>query len=179
MKKWLILLISVLCIAGCSGKKEPIVINNPVEIKTVELDVSGYEFLDDPEPAFIETTMSATLGLFDGGTAIVFYGYPHCYWCNRAIPVANEVLKEYGLTAYYVDVYYEEAFDEESYRALCDKLGIDDMFVPLFVVIKNGKVMGSHVALVDSYDTAKQDQMSEEQRAELKKIYSDLIEELR
>ena len=180
MRKLLILLMSALLLAGCAGTKGPITIENPVDLRTVELDVSGYEFLDDPEPAFIETTMSESIRMFEeGGTGILYYGYPHCYWCNRGIPVANEVFKEYGITAYYIDVYYEEVFDETSYRTLCDYLKIDDMFVPFFAVVKEGKLLGSHVALVESYDNTKQDQMTDEQREELKSIYSNLIEELR
>ena len=82
------------------------VITNPVEIEVVEetADLSGYQWLYDDEPAFSLITLKESIRLFsEKGSGILVYSSDTCPWCNRAMPVLNEVLKEYGVKAYYVD----------------------------------------------------------------------------
>ena len=50
------------------------------------------------------------------------------------------------------------------------------MYVPMVVGIKDGKVVGSHTALVDSFEIKDEtSQMNDKQKKELQDIYTDII----
>jgi len=197
-----LLIISLLC--GCSSSShqetnDRVTITNKVEVTTKTLDMSGYAFLSDSNPAFEQITMEESLKLYDeGGTAIIYYGYADCAYCNRAVPVLNEALKEMGVKAYYVDVYGDELMADDTYRvntvnALFKRLDTilkkernsetgelePAFYTPEVVAVKNGKIVDHHVALVSSAKiTTATSQLTDDQKSELKEIYIKLIKEI-
>ena len=57
-----------------------------------------------------------------------------------------------------------------------EETGEKEMYVPMVVGIKDGKVVGSHTALVDSFEIKDEtSQMSDKQKKELQDIYTDII----
>ena len=52
------------------------------------------------------------------------------------------------------------------------------MYVPEVVAIKDGKIVGHHLSLVDSFDSSVQNEMNEDQKLELINIYLDMIKKL-
>lgn len=178
-----------------------ITITNSVSLKTKTLDMSGYKWLEDKDPAFIQVSMQESLRLMDeGGSGIILYSYPDCPWCNRAVPVLNDAAKEMGIHVYYVDVYELELLDAsgKSFSAegktiiqsmlkhydsiLKHETNSDTgeveptLYTPEVVAIKKGQITGHHTSLVDSFNmTSDTDQMNDDQKAELKGIYEDLF----
>ncbi len=169
------------------------VITNPVEIEVVEetADLSGYQWLYDDEPAFSLITLKESIRLFsEKGSGILVYSSDTCPWCNRAMPVLNEVLKEYGVKAYYVDTNMPIASDAAMSRQLYDELcsyinsifELDDNGEPTFqipevIAVKNGEIVGHHLSLVDSFILSDDEaQMTDGETEELRNIYRGLIE---
>jgi len=168
-------------------------ITNLVDINVLEdpADLSGYQWLEDKEPAFAEISLQESIRMFkEGGSGIVVYSADSCPWCNRAIPVLNEMLKEYGVKAYYIDTNMPIASDAMTSQALYNELCsyISSIFevndegeatfqIPEVIAVKDGIIVGHHLSLVDSFTlTDAEVQMTEEQTEELKGIYRELIE---
>lgn len=156
-----------------------------VTLNTTEADMSGYEWLNDDNAPFVEITLKESVRMFtEGGTGILYYGKTGCPWCQRAIPVADEAAQETGVTIYYIDV--SQPVAEADYNELCTYLNDifqkdsngDPMFqVPEFVVVKDGKITGHHLSLVDSFsmNDTETNQMDEAQTQELLNIYLDIF----
>ncbi len=169
------------------------VITNPVDIVTLEdpADLSGYQWLYDDKPAFALITLQESIRMFsEKGSGILVYSSDTCPWCNRAIPVLNDVLKEYGVRAYYVDTNMPIAPDKEQSKKLYDELcsyivsifeldedGEPTFQIPEVIAVKNGEIVGHHLSLVDSFVLADEEsQMTDGEIEELKTIYRGLIE---
>lgn len=192
MKKWIAAILAMGILAGCSKPEEishePVTITNTVELKATEADMSPYKWIEGDTADFRETTFAEVNRLFaEGGSGIVYYGYIDCPYCQRAVPLLNEVARDAGVTVYYVDVYGPQQPTREEYNTLisyiCDTLGQDEngeyeFFVPYVAGIKNGKVTGFQVSLVESFTLEDKDtQMTDEQKNELRKIFRKIIEE--
>lgn len=172
---------------GCAPKAEAITITSSVELKASVADMSGYEFLDDEDPAFVQITYSESLRLFqEKGSGILFYGYEDCYYCNRAVPILNEAAKEAGITIYYVDTYDSANTTRKQYDELMtylestfqedEETGELAFYVPDVVGVKNGEVVDYHVSLTDDFikgNDAKQ--LTRAQKNSLKKDYIDIF----
>ena len=198
MKKLLCILVSILLLCACTGKKDDITSNsaikNSVELKTSTFSIDGYEFFDKNATIAIKKIgFNEALRMFDEkGTGIVVWGYQGCPYCQRALPVLNDAAVESGIDVYYVDLRAEDianmSDDEwmESYSSLvnnlADILTVEDgepvMYVPEVVAIKYGKIVGHHLSLVDSFDSSVQNEMNEDQKLELINIYLDMIKKL-
>lgn len=192
MKKLLMAaVLAAVSLTGCSkaGDKDaeptPVTITNPVEFETLPLVMDGYEFLEDDDPAFIEITLAESVKMFsEKGSGILYYGREGCWWCQRAVPILNEAAKQMGITVYYVDVNLptsKESYDTlESYiSSIFEKdaeTGNPVFKVPEVIGVKEGEIVGHHLSLVKSFDPEDNDaMMNDEQKAELKKIYIDII----
>ncbi len=169
-----------------------VTITNPVAINVLEdpADLSGYEWLYDDAPAFSLITLQESIRLFsEKGSGILVYSTESCPWCNRAIPVLNDVLKEYGVKAYYVNtgvpISPDPAESKKYYEELCsyidsifelDEDGQPTFQIPEVIAVKNGEIVGHHLSLVDSFVMADNDsQMTDGEIEELKTIYRELI----
>ena len=206
MKKLYISLLAVM-LAGCSaaGVSASAVSSSAEEeesgliLNTKELDMDGYWWLDDDDPAFIQISFTESFRLFEeGGTGMLVYSYPDCPYCNRAVPVLNEAAKEKGIKVYYVDVYEpemttdttEEQFYEDLYHLydlldpILEKMTNETtgeiepaFYVPEVVAIKDGEIVGHHCSLTDDFVLEDSEtQMTDEQRQELKDDYLRLID---
>ena len=182
-------LLAVLNLAACQ-KKEPepevLMITNKAEIMSVKADMSGYKWLYDDDPAFSETTMREAIKMFtEKGSGILYMGYVGCPWCERAVPVLNAAAKEQNLNILYVNVHDTQINSMEDYYALepyikeifdTDKNGEAVFKVPEVIAIKDGVIVGHHLALVEGYKIEDaESQMNNEQKEELKQIYLDLF----
>ena len=185
-----LMLITALCmgLCACSPKEDPsrekITITNDVLFNCREADLSNYKYLQEETADFEEISFHEALRFFtEQGSGILYFGYDTCYWCNRAIPELNSVAMEYGVTVYYVDTagtiiledvdkllpYLEETF-------VTNKEGKREFFVPEVLGIKKGEIVGSHVSLVKSFTaTGEEDQMTDDEKAELREIYREII----
>lgn len=171
-------------------------ITNSVDLVTSEADMTGYQWLYDTDPPFVETTFQESIRMFtEKGSGILYYGRTNCPWCQRAVPVLDEVAKETGVTIYYIDAQQplataadgsvDAAKSQEVYQELLgyispilekDEDGKPAFQIPEVIGVKNGEIVGHHLSLVDSFSLDSEDaQMNDEQVAELKDIYRRII----
>ena len=188
MKKLLYVCAAALVLAGCGKKEEEetgLVVHNAVEPVSVAADMSGYQWLNDEEPPFLEITPDECMRFFDeGGTGLLYFGRSNCPYCQRAVPELDVVLNEYGLSVYYVDVdlpklTYEKYEDLLPYldAALAEsESGEKNFLIPDIIAVKEGKIIGNHISLVDDFEFSSGDaQLTDAQKETLRGIYRDLI----
>lgn len=154
-------------------------------------DMSGYPLLETVNHRFREMSFLESIDLFrTKGTGILLWGDPSCWFCQRAVPVLNEAASEehalvsyiavYGpgnnltkeeyeeFSGYMQDVFAEEAKDREP-----------GFQMPEVLALKDGKIMAHHLSLAPDFDAQSQDMMNEEQKAQLKEIYREIIRSIR
>ena len=169
--------------SACSSV-DPIEINNPVTLSTTPADMSCYVWLNDEEPAFEEITASESCRMFEeDGCGVLYFGYVGCAYCQRAVPELNTAAEACGVTVYYVDV-NSPLNTNADFRGLLPYIDSalvktpegKAFMVPLVIAVKDGEVVGSHLALVDGYNIdSESSQMSREQKKELQNIYIELF----
>ncbi|MCR5229635.1 MAG: thioredoxin family protein [Solobacterium sp.] len=173
--------------ADPAAGSEPVTITNAVDLEVLydHPDMSGYQWLTDPEPAFVEISLKESIRMFsEGGSGILYYGRTGCHWCQRAVPVLNQIAKEKGVTVYYVNVGSPISDDPAQGRLIYDTLCsyIDVIFevengerifqIPEVISVKNGEIMGHKLSLTDGFEIVDENsQMNEEQTEELRNIY--------
>lgn len=173
-----------------------------INLETAEADMSGYKFLSDEDPAFLEITMEESMRLIEeDGTGVVLYSYEDCPWCNRAVPILNQAAKEEGVTIFYVNIYSDyfmaKSSDEQDeivaqfyseYEPALEHQTDEDtgetsivLQVPLVVGVKDGEIVDHHLGIVDSFeldsDNLDEFQVTTDQKNELLMIYEGIIEE--
>ena len=188
MKKLLYVCAAALVLAGCGKKEEEetgLVIHSAVEPASVAADMSGYQWLNDEEPPFLEITPDECMRFFDeGGTGLLYFGRSNCPYCQRAVPELDVVLNEYGLSVYYVDVdlskltyeKYEELLPYLDAALAESESGEKNFLIPDIIAVKEGKIIGNHISLVDDFEFSSGDaQLTDAQKETLRGIYRDLI----
>lgn len=185
MKKQLLAVLCIIMLFACGQKDESkITITNPIQLHGEKTDMSAYRWINDTNNAFIEISMAESIRMFsERGSGILVYGYPGCAFCERALPELNKAAKEHGVTVYYCNVYRPDvnASTFEQLRPLIEPIfdivdGKPVFKVPEVIAIKNGEIVGHHLALLKEYKIEGEDsQMSEEQRKQLQDIYVDLF----
>lgn len=188
MKKLLYVCAAALVLAGCGKKEEEetgLVIHNAVEPVSVAADMSGYQWLNDEEPPFLEITPDECMRFFDeGGTGLLYFGRSNCPYCQRAVPELDVVLNEYDLSVYYVDVdlskltyeKYEELLPYLDAALAESESGEKNFLIPDIIAVKEGKIIGNHISLVDDFEFSSGDaQLTDAQKETLRGIYRDLI----
>ena len=124
--------------------------------------------------------------LLKNGTGVIYMGYPTCPWCRNAIPILLESIKDNNIkTLYYVDTHSVKLgnVEKELIKEIGEYLKEDSdgnkvIAVPDVYVVKKGKIVGHHRSTVDSYKNPYKG-MSDKQKKELKKIYDDMIKEIK
>lgn len=115
------------------------------------------------------------------GTGLLYFGYSSCPWCRNIVPILIEVAKSNNMTINYVDTHSVSV--KNAITVLNNYLRVNDegdkvLAVPDVYVIKDGKVLSHHLGTLDSYNNPYEG-MSNSQKEELKKIYEDMIKELK
>ena len=177
--------------------------DNPVEMTILDEhpDMSGYQWLESADPSFVTISLEESERLFSQeGTGVIYYGRTTCPFCQRALPVLDEVLKEYSITAYYVDVgtgyvdnKQEVLLDSSDgklvYHALVsyikdtftvlDSNGNPSFNIPLVIAVKDGKITGSHMALLNDIVISSEDyELTDYEKDEMRAVYESVIESL-
>ena len=193
MKKLLLtcLAASMVTLSGCK-KEETLTITNHAEIISTAADMSEYRWIQEPYAEYRKISFDELNAFFDKkASGILYLGYDGCPYCERAIVELNEVCRKYNITVYYAEldpyVSEDEFMTEEQYHILTDEDHIGSilmdgeggekaLYVPLVIGVKDGKITGSFTSLVDNFEITSDDaQMSDAQKKEQQKIYTDII----
>lgn len=171
MKKILCLLL-VLLMSGCSSKIEYDAPSSAIS------DMSGYNGLITQQ--FYDETVDHFLQMVEQKkTAIIYFGYDSCVWCNCVVPILNEVSIEKQLPIYYIDHHKSVNSDnvegmKQVNEVLKDFLDRDDtgelaFYFPTIVYLQQGVVVDVHIGTVSGHD-ATVSGLSEKQAARLKYV---------
>ncbi len=154
-------------------------------IKSSKTDMSDYKWISGNVADFEKISLKQSLSFFENNlTGVIYYGYPGCPWCERAIVELNDVAYENEDTIYYVDAYESvNGSDINQLKEYLDDIleidadtGEKEILVPLIIGVSEGKLVGSHVALVDGFSIKNDSsQMNDKQKKELQEIYKNII----
>lgn len=150
-------------------------------------DMSGYRFVEGKAADFRSIKMDQANKIFTKDlTGILYLGYESCQYCQRAMPILNEVALEYDEPIWYLDAANE--YTSEDYELLNafmyddleeDEDGNRTIYTPYVLAIKDGEIVDSHTSLVDSWEPEDEDDvMSDEQNEKLKVIYEKIFKSL-
>lgn len=141
--------------------------------------------------------------LLKSGTGVIYFGYPECPWCRNAVPVLVDAVKELKIGKIYYfngkDIRDKKSVDENGnvvtekegtseYYQILEALGnfADDydgipnakrLYFPTVVVVKDGKIIGTHASTVDSQKDPSI-LLKEDQKEELKEIYQNYLSKI-
>ena len=196
MKKLLItglISASVLCftpvLTGCDNKGSVETVDNSSPFSSYEdADVADYEGFKNytREIKFKDVTVKDVDKAMKGGESFVLYcGFKDCPWCNRVISLVNDTAIEYGTDIAYIDTRKDPSWksnlDMDDYDVFVkyfgdyldtDSDGKKHLYVPHIFFIKDGVVVEEHPGTVAGHENSG-DELTDEQKKELKKIYSD------
>ncbi len=215
MKKTLSVLLACTLLAGCTNtnpSSSAVPSSSPtadtglnagnIELDATKANMNAYIFMTDDDPAFLEVSTEESLKLFVNGTGMVVYSYETCPWCNRILPVLNDVAKEFGKQVFYVNIYSDsfiaKSAEQKSeiiqslYQVLDPILGTEKdeetgkekkvMQVPEVVAVKDGKITAHHLGIVDGFtldpDKLTEYQVTDSQKEELKNIYREMFKSI-
>lgn len=161
--------------------------NEKNETKNHENDgkLFGEDYEVEENTPFIILDEEELLDFMENGSGILFLGFPECPFCHAIAPVLNEVLIENHVAqAYYFNPKEIRSLENDTYKKLVEFLGdnlLEDengekkVYVPDVYLVKKGEILGHHLDVVEGFDPQINPELTEEQTAELKQIYLDLI----
>lgn len=187
MKKIFIVSLLLLVLFGCTSKKDPdnIQVNPPTnEVFACgpnENCVTRTSTKDVLDRNMMVISFDDSLNHLDE-TVALFYSFDNCPWCYDAIQVLNGIYRNYNMPTYYVEVSRDERVDgNKTYEHLKEKFSSqieEKMYIPFFVVLKDGEVVGSNTGTVE--DHVKEGDvlpiMTDEQKYKLSDIYNSLYQ---
>jgi len=142
------------------------------------------------ENIFEYKTIDEIVKIFEGGTGVVYLGFPECPWCQRYVVYLNEVARENGIeTIYYTNILKDRKDNTEGYQklvSLLDGLLLNDnegnprIFVPDISVVVNGEIVGhdNETSVVTEEDGTPDEYWTEEKVGKLKLRLKGLFEKL-
>ena len=160
MKKIILILAVMMLMCSCGKKEEPV--NYTYEIKSKNVDMSGYEGVNSTKHNFRLITPTEFFNAYDAKSSGVFYlGRTNCACCQRVCRYLDEVARELDVTVYYIDPYNEEESltgNPELFAKMKEYmfpiLGIEDgeksLLTPQVFSLINGKYAGSQICF-DNY----------------------------
>ena len=194
MKKLLLCCLTCFLMIGCTSNQTSssgYYKNSSIKVSEIhDTDINQYEYLEDSDPPFIEINFEEALKFFQNKwSGILYFGHTGCPWCERAIPVLDEVAKKANIYVYYIDASKDISSDEDTSNKLMEEMGTyisesyqedengdKTFYVPNVVGVKNGKLVDFKTGLPDSYDINEKDQMSDAEKNELYKKYAEIFE---
>lgn len=174
MKKIMLLLaLLAIIVSGCSAKDYHVVET------AVKADMTGYTKLTDTDHYYVSVAAETMNTLLADKTSGVYYvGFSTCPWCSELVPVLNDVLKEQGWKAYYINV-NDSSFSDvynalSAFDATLPSADQSGGYVPFVIVIQRNGTIKTHLGTVDTHD-AHERLMTEDEAAELKESLASLF----
>ena len=205
MKKFIYLLLTALLLVGCTQESDSFRFKKEYESLNGKENDKGRDYVNVQIPSenpMVYADLDTILNVIET-EGIIYFGFDECPWCRNALPVLIEAANEKEVEKiYYYDIKeirdtlelnedgtittVKEKGDDykKIYDALYDSLnvyeGLEDdtikrLYAPTVFFIKHGKVLSMHESTV-STQVDSSVPMTEQQRLELKKIYTDGID---
>lgn len=172
------ILLITLILAGCSFNESDQEKFKREYPQVAEYNVFNYKTADD------------IIKILEHGTAVIYFGFPECPWCQSYVPTLNEVADTEGLEKiYYYNIYNARKENTKEYQKIVDILdkylqydneGNKRVYVPAVIVISEGNIIGYDDET--AYDTlgleTPEDYWTEERIKKLKLKLSKMISQI-
>ena len=187
MKKLLLILLSLtLCACQAPTKSTTSTSKKACDVTSEEEKCNEK---DNTKTNFNEINFDEVIQYFtQEKSGVLYFGFSSCPWCKEAKPILKKVAKDNG-----IDIQYVKVRDEEKNRLYTDEQkaiiepyiqdymsnndeGILTLYVPLVLVVKNGKVIDGHEGTLESHDATER-KMTNDEKEQLTKIYTKLMSE--
>ena len=157
--------------------------NNEENVETTPTDAEKFaeEYPSMPDDnVFTYATVDEIIDVLDGGSGIVYLGFPECQWCEAYVPYLNEVAKDVGISEIlYYNIREDRSNNSENYRKIVELLdgyltddeeGNPRIYVPAVIFVNNGTIVGfdDETSLDTGGFTNPDDYWTEEEVSDLK-----------
>ena len=138
---------------------------------------------------FVYRNADEIIKILEGGTGIVYLGFPECPWCQAYVPMLNEVAKEEGVEKiYYFNIREDRQENTKDYQKIVklvknhlmkDDEGKERIFVPDIYAVKDGKILShnNETSVIDSDITPSQ-YWTDSKKSELKQKFKKMIKDI-
>ncbi len=194
MKKWLLALLSISVLAGCTVSTSDAEVSETATTEEVTETTEEMNFSEEytgveEENAFVYADQTAILNMLEHGSGIVLFGFPECPFCQAYVPMLNEAAMEQGATVLYYNILDDRTENTEFYQQvvaiLGDNLDYDSdgnprIYVPEAVFVVKGEIIGydNESSLLSSDDISPEDYWTEEKVTALMDKFGSLIEQV-
>lgn len=129
--------------------------NNEENIEATPTDAEKfaeeYSKISD-DNVFVYASIDEILEVLDGGSGIVYLGFPECQWCGAYVPYLNDVAKSVGVNEIlYYNIREDRSNNSENYQKIVELLdgyltddeeGNPRIYVPAVIFVNNGTIVG-------------------------------------
>ena len=138
-----------------------------------------YSSISD-DNVFVYASFDEIIDVLDGGSGIVYLGFPECKWCEAYVPYLNEVAEDVGISKIlYYNIREDRSNNSENYQKIVELLdgyltddeeGNPRIYVPAVIFVNNGTIVGfdDETSLDTGGFTNPADYWSEEEVSDLK-----------
>ena len=157
--------------------------NNEENIEATPTDAEKfaeeYSKISD-DNVFVYASIDEILEVLDGGSGIVYLGFPECQWCGAYVPYLNDVAKSVGVNEIlYYNIREDRSNNSENYQKIVELLdgyltddeeGNPRIYVPAVIFVNNGTIVGfdDETSLDTGGFTNPDDYWTEEEVSDLK-----------
>ena len=171
------------------SKKDKEVVSGP-EIVSDSVKFSNEYLQVGNDNVFKYKSIDETVKILEGGTGVVYLGFPECPWCQRYVVYLNEVAKESGVeNIYYTNILQDRKDNTEGYQKLVsildgyllnDNEGNPRIFVPDISIVVNGEIVGhdNETSVVTEEDGTPEEYWTEKRIEDLKLRLKGFFEKL-
>lgn len=136
---------------------------------------------------FVYKSEEEIIKILEGGTGVVFLGFPECKWCQAYAPLLDEAAKEAGLEKiYYYNIKDIRSENTENYQKIVsilkeqllkDEEGNERVYVPDVTIVKQGEIKGhDNETSVISGEITPEEYWTDDQKQALKDKLIQMIE---
>lgn len=138
---------------------------------------------------FVYRDAGEIIKILEGGTGIVYLGFPECPWCQAYVPMLNEVAKEEGVEKiYYFNIREDRQKNSKDYQKIVklvknylmkDDEGNERIFVPDIYAVKDGKILShnNETSVINSDITPTQ-YWTDAKKSEIKQTFKNMISDV-
>ncbi|MBE6152657.1 MAG: thioredoxin family protein [Firmicutes bacterium] len=138
---------------------------------------------------FVYRNADEIIKILEGGTGIVYLGFPECPWCQAYVPMLNEVAKEEGIEKiYYFNIKNDRQENTKKYQKIVklvknhlmkDDEGNERIFVPDIYAVKDGKILShnNETSVIESDITPTQ-YWTDSKKIEIKQTFKKMINDI-
>ena len=157
--------------------------NNEENVEATPTDAEKfaeeYSKISD-DNVFVYANIDEILEVLDGGSGIVYLGFPECQWCGAYVPYLNDVAKSVGVNEIlYYNIREDRSNNSENYQKIVELLdgyltddeeGNPRIYVPAVIFVNNGTIVGfdDETSLDTGGFTNPDDYWTEEEVSDLK-----------